>query len=159
MPLCVAIDPGVRTAAFAVFQDGVLTISAFLVSDCRRNLGNLLLAEVAAAGRPAKAMIERPTTYDTRHQKGDQEDISQLNITVGYLAATLEAADHALDIEFVEPRTWKGNIPKEVSKLRVERTLSEAEWGAIRWPSAKGLRHNVTDAIHLGLWAFARQRL
>lgn len=48
------------------------------------------------------------------------------------------------------PREWKGQLPKEVSAQRVEAKLTEEEKRRIEWP-AKRLRHNVYDAIHMGI--------
>lgn len=159
MPLCIAIDPGVRTAGYAVFSDGHVVRAGYIIAKDRRELGYMLLSEAFLEhGRAKRAIIERPTIYDSRHQKGDQKDIADLLLTVGYLAATLEASDCDLTVEMVEPRSWKGQIPKEVSQLRVDRILTEEERLAIRWPTAKSLRHNCWDALHLGVWAFARHR-
>lgn len=56
------------------------------------------------------------------------------------------------------PREWKGQLPKEVSVARVEAKLSTPEKTLIEWP-AKHLKHNVYDALHLGLVFLEREGL
>lgn len=56
------------------------------------------------------------------------------------------------------PREWKGQLPKAVSQARVNAALSDAEKARILWPTAS-LRHNVFDALHLGIVYLQRHRV
>lgn len=56
------------------------------------------------------------------------------------------------------PSEWKGQLPKEISQARVDARLSAGERDLIAWP-AKSLRHNVYDALHLGLVWLEREKI
>ncbi len=68
-------------------------------------------------------------------------------------------------IKYVTPNEWKGSVPKDISQARSWGILSEPERTIVDtcFKSAKGRngmapskRHNVLDAIGIGLWAVGR---
>lgn len=99
-------------------------------------------------------VVEIPQVY-TGPQDEDRNDLVDLAGVVGAISA------HTL-IESVEwsplPRDWKGQIPKEVTQKRVNKRLSDAEKGLVKWP-IKSLAHNVYDALHLGIVYLEREGL
>lgn len=56
------------------------------------------------------------------------------------------------------PREWKGQLPKEISRKRVDAALTDEEKARVKWPSSK-LKHNVYDALHLGLVFLQKNKL
>lgn len=78
------------------------------------------------------------------------------------LAGVQGALIGALPNSYVEwsplPKEWKGQVPKEVSERRVDSKLTKTEKDLIEWP-AKSFRHNVYDAIHLGIVYLEREGL
>lgn len=57
-------------------------------------------------------------------------------------------------------REWKGQVPKEITKRRVENTLVVAELEVYHAALAKvpeSLGHNLVDAVGLGLYHFRRK--
>lgn len=174
--LTMSIDPGVRCAC-AVWLDGQL-VSAKLfgglggqVHPClepvdpvvefaceflpRLEMGKLL---GLPSGKPPfdEIVIEKPVVYDTKHQKGDQQDLIGLAIVVGALTSAL--APYAQGILHVTPSQWKGQTPKPVTKKRAIKALSEDELAVVELPTAKGLQHNCWDAVGIGLHRWGKMR-
>lgn len=58
-------------------------------------------------------------------------------------------------VHFVVPFKWKGQVPKEIHHARVWAVLSDAEKEIVN-KAVRGVapskRHNVFDAIGIGLW-------
>lgn len=96
-------------------------------------------------------VIEKMKVY--KRQKGDPEDLIDLSILGGRLSAL------GLDCRFVEPSAWKGQVPKHVVKRLVEKELTVGETevlAAALKGIAAGKRHNVFDAVGIGLHALER---
>ena len=62
-------------------------------------------------------------------------------------------------IEQIKPVFWKGSINKKIFTQRLERDLTELERSFFSQIKPKGKAHNVLDAIGLGKWAVAKERL
>jgi hypothetical protein len=106
-----------------------------------------------------QAIIERPQVYRASRSKGDPNDLITLAIGVGRMQERLESK--GVTVELVLPATWKGQIPKEVHHRRIlevltatERTRLSASLSGI----APSIRHNLLDAVGLGLWFLRRGR-
>lgn len=92
-------------------------------------------------------VIERPQVY--RNGKGDPNDLITLAITCGKIEALYR------DVQEVLPNTWKGNVPKDIHHRRILDKLSPRELAVIPFlPATK--RHNMVDAIGIGLWYLYR---
>ena len=68
-------------------------------------------------------------------------------------------------VEFILPNEWKGSAPKDVSHARIWAKLDDAEKGIVddafrAHPGRNGMapsrRHNVLDALGIGLWGVGR---
>lgn len=162
----IAIDPGKHTAAFALFEDGKLMHAAWVCVTDSKNCQPHIVAElldkavdpwIAEHGwRVTTARIEIPKHYDIAHQKGDQKDIRDVALVAGacaYVCNSYEAR-----VELIEPWEWKGQIPKNVTKARVDLVLTPEELAQIEWPKQASKRHNIYDAIHMGLRAFTTRK-
>ena len=58
----------------------------------------------------------------------------------------------------VLPRAWKGQLPKEVCGRRTISKLDPAEQAVLgKTNYAKSIRHNLIDAIGIGLWGLGRR--
>lgn len=131
-----AVDPG-NVTGWALFRNGLLEASG---SCGPSGWGNLTA--------PGFALIEMPTIYP--HSKADPNRIMKLQMKVGELKARFEISGSK--VELVEPRTWKGRVPKEVMKGRTIRKLSAQEYARI--PTGAPL--DTWDAVALGLWRIGR---
>lgn len=87
--------------------------------------------------------------------------------TAGYLAGrAVEAACASVQVEYLTPNDWKGSTPKDISHARIWARLTDAEKEIAdsyfrSAPGRNGLapskRHNVLDAIGIGLFAVGRK--
>lgn len=101
-------------------------------------------------------VVEKPQVYVRRRSKGDPNDLIDLAVLAGAICAK---AGRAVQ---VHPRDWKGTIPKArllsqyMVHRRNERDLGEAGCAAYRIGLStlpNSLRHNIADAVGIGLWA------
>lgn len=99
-----------------------------------------------------RTAIERPEVYtEKRLQKGDPNNLITLAIMVGvYICKSVTK-----DIYTPLPKTWKGQVPKEIHNRRVLSALTPFEKdiyavGVVN--VAPSERNNVIDAIGLGQW-------
>lgn len=140
-----AIDPGTRVTGWALFAD-----TRLVECGCWRAGGLLaMLNEVRLAARCAfyeRTVVECPQVYLQRKWRGDPNDLIGVTLVAGAVAALFPSVD------FVIPHTWKGNAPKDVATKRVRMALSDAELRRLP-PKA---RHDVWDAVGIGLWALDR---
>lgn len=125
-----AIDPGSRSRGWARFVDGRL--EACGLGYC--HLQGLVI-------------IENPQVY--RGGKVDPNDLLVLARDVGRVEQM--AIDAGLRVELVHPRTWKGNVPKTVHQRRILAALDANERAMV-----EGKKHDVVDAVGLGLWKVGR---
>lgn len=87
-------------------------------------------------------------------QRSNAQDLIRV-ATVGAAVAGMVSPD----LRFVTPNDWKGQVPKEVMFRRVEKLLTSEEMTTLlRDVSAYpvNLRHNVYDAVGIGLYATGR---
>lgn len=145
MSQVLAIDPG-NDLGWALFEDGQLIFAGL------NNPSTALLDG-------ARAIIERPQVYRSSQSKGDPNDLITLAIGVGQMKERLES--RGVQVDLVLPTTWKGQTPKEIHHKRVLARLSPTEKtrldGCLSCV-ARGVRHNVLDAVGLGLWFLRRGR-
>ncbi|TXH08593.1 MAG: hypothetical protein E6R03_17935 [Hyphomicrobiaceae bacterium] len=98
---------------------------------------------------PARIVVECPRVYPSAQQKGDQNDLIDLALTVGRM---MEFGDTS---EIVYPRQWKGTVDADVMTERIARTARlRGDIKHVRLPRAKSKQHNVWDAVGIGYWVF-----
>ncbi len=143
VPDCVtAIDPSVDDAktGWARFERGQLV-------GCGLRLPDILAGHV---------VIEVPEYRRNSTKRVNPNDLIKLAVRVGELAATSRVFWFA-STQLVTPTEWKGNTPKDIHGLRIIRALSLKELAVYEEVKcAASLRHNVVDAIGLGLWRVGR---
>lgn len=94
--------------------------------------------------------------------KVNPNDIVKLAQTAGRAGALLCEHNYPLawdELEWVEPRTWKGTLTKDTMAVRILETLNVSErqvYFAAADKLPEGVRHNVIDAIGIGLWKLGR---
>jgi len=137
MPLLIAIDPGVHKCALAYFS-GLEVFHVAMIPTGQKP---------ALPEKPSRVVCEVPTVYATRGQRGRQSDIIALAYSAGVMVRAIDCAD----VRLVEPREWKGQVPKNVHHARVRATLTPEE--CLLFDT---LDHNGKDAVALGLWELKR---
>ncbi len=165
MGVLVAVDPGLRGCGVAVFRDGVLVDASYVRSACLKERGpvawRLMVAALAAhvesvAPDATELVVELPQVYPQgRYRKNvpfaNPADLIELAAVVGGVATSSNAT-----LAFaLLPREWTGGVPKGERNTATEGQLAPEELAAYR-PCVKSLRHNVTDAVGLGLHYLGR---
>ena len=169
MATLLALDPGIRYPACALFADREL-VSASRISlpgkltklnmaERVRHIGNLLYGWVTGVliDVPLDRIVyEVPQIYSRRKSKGDPNDLIPLAMVAGYLSGRFPNTQaHGL-----KPREWCGQLPK-VTKgdpwasprgELVARRLDAAERACIV------SSHDAIDAVGIGLHDLERLR-
>ncbi len=110
-------------------------------------------------GKVDLIVMEKPEIYQQRFWKGDPRDLIDLAMVVGGI---IRAATQRVKTVF--PKEWKGQVPKEVTEARVLEALTEEEVKIVQNPTVFGeppsvppsLRHNMFDALGIGMWFLKR---
>ena len=151
----ISIDPGKHSIAWAYFSNAVLVDCGLIQSKNLVVLATKVDVQIIEYRNitPDLVVVEKPQAYQQKHWKGDPNDLIDLALAAG-------AATHALgccEIEFVLPRTWKGQTPKKISNARTLKNLTDIERQVFkRMDVIPSLRHNVIDAIGIGMWKLRR---
>ena len=156
----VSVDPGVNATGLAVFEDEELVGVRLLRAGSLRHMISVLVNEEwpVQFGYPETVIIEQPTVY-RRGGKGDSKDLISVAIVAGAAAAAYGCESLDQTIKFVEPRTWKGSVPKKVHNERILDKLRILELQYFNMciddvPSS--LAHNMIDAVGIGLYDLGR---
>lgn len=164
--LTLAIDPGLRECGLAWYRDQTLVRCGLAVNPDRHGRGLAAWRSMAQAcfalwrprGTLDDLVVELPQVYGSGRGKGDPNDLLQLTGVLGAIGGYLRAQHYH---EFT-PRAWKGQVPKAVHHDRVVNVwLSESELAALRLGCEdvkSDLKHNVLDAVGLGLHWHKRDR-
>lgn len=138
------VDPGAFTG-WAVFGG-----SELVRCGCVTPNNWAYLAEVVIPSwKIVDALIEEPTIYP--HSKASPVSIMALQLKVGELKGRFESV--GCRVELVQPRTWKRQAPKQIHNARTFGTLTFEERVLVQ-----GVRHDVLDAVGLGLWKLGRMK-
>lgn len=149
----ISLDPGLRGSGIAWWSaTGSLRHVAYVRNPEKTGNGPEAWAgyeRVALYDNRADYLVsEVPQVYRAGASKGDPDDLLQLAGVVGVFSVLVSA-----DVRIgVKPREWKGQVPKDVHHARLIKTLSEADLEKINTAAPPSLRHNVLDAVGIGLW-------
>jgi hypothetical protein len=103
---------------------------------------------------PDEGWIEQPKVYP-HSRKVNPDDLLKLMGLVGEWKNYLESM--GCRVEYVEPRQWKGTVPKHIHNRRTLSLLTDGEVAILpKRPRAKDYDHNMLDAVGLGLWKLHR---
>lgn len=138
----VFVDPGKHACAIAHWC-GVEFRSATLIEGSRHDFVSYVVSLT-----PDLLVAECPVVYPRGSGKGeDPNDLIQVALSAG---ACMAACPQSVT---VSPGEWKGQVPKEIHHRRIEPRLTERMRTNIN--AVRGvMRHNVLDAVALGLWWF-----
>jgi hypothetical protein len=142
MPKLLAIDPGEFTG-WAVYENRTLVA-------CGHGAPPASLV-------PDEMIIERPHEHRT---KARVKDIITLAIRAGEWAGKYFGPMDRSHVRYVEPNTWKGgSLDKGVCHSRMWPRLRPEEQRVVSLAGsgiAEGKRHNMLDAVGIGLHASGR---
>lgn len=182
--LLAAVDPGLERCGLAIFEHGKLIDTALITANPKppAMAGEVERAQAVATATirrfvacspsegtvvgalvGARLVVEWPRIYMPGKSKGAGRDILVLACVDGALAAL--AASRGAVVTQVTPDTWKGQLLDKLMMGRVigtgaaddrlsppERLIAVSALDGI----AASLRHNVIDAIGIGLYALGR---
>jgi hypothetical protein len=156
--LMMSVDPGLRAAGYAVFQDGTL-LEVGLLRGLKTGRGPQAWRAVAQAGlgwlsKIDELVMEFPKVYPGTRAKGDPADLLELAGVAGTLAGMVESTTRTT---IYLPREWKGTSPKEKHQAHHYKLLSPHEKQLVDAVKPKSLAHNALDAVLLGLFHVRKQ--
>lgn len=162
IPTLLAIDPGLRGCGLAYFVEAELVHANYYLNPVRKGggpeawfgLGESIFFDFKERGfRVDHYVVEVPQVYRnfTRGDPNDLVEIAAVGAAIGATFPIKKAVGY-------RPREWKGQIKKEIHHPRILGQLSPAEQANIH-EHRKTLRHNVIDAIGLGLYYLERMRI
>lgn len=168
----IAIDPGVHSMAIAVFEEGGILLDAWNEESKSVFLTSVKLSvaeQVERWGSPPVRLInrlQRPANLDrivgerqvvypgAKGMKTNPNDLLDLATCSGAFYGAL-CVEMRANLTLVEPAEWKAQVPKNITRERIEKLLRFTEKGAIK---KGGEMHNVYDAIGIGLYALGRAK-
>jgi hypothetical protein len=158
--ILLAADPGKHFTALAVWVVGNNLrefVRAELVGTkdnpaaARRTMAQAVVRHTR--NTQAHLFCELPQSYTLAQQKGSQNDLIEVAVSVG---AIVGATSADTTVTLVTPAEWKGQLPKDVHHARIAKHITPTMRAHVEaYP--KHLQHNVLDAIALGLWALERK--
>lgn len=170
----ISIDPGLARVAYAIWEPetgkllraGLVRKDHEVATERAQKWADMAWAvddELdLGSGDEIWLVLEVPQIYketQNRDKKGhgrDPNDLIDLAGVLGALAGKLVVGH----VEWSPlPREWKGQLPKAISKMRVDEKLSAAEKETVEWPSVKEFHKDVYDAIHMGIVYLEREGL
>jgi hypothetical protein len=138
----IAVDPGVHGCGVAWFTE----------------TDTLMTCEYRTQTLPqTDGVREWRTVCEIPEQRGRATNIPARDLIAVALAAGRMVGGRAC--VFVTPSHWKGQLPKDVQHARMLKVLTPAElhiMNACCAPVKASLRHNVYDAVCLGLVRLGR---
>ena len=142
-----SIDPGTKDMGWALWEDNELSM-------CGLARGKNWLETVQALPKFTlkKLTIEDQQIY--RRSPINAHSLLAVARVVGAVIAYYDFVPHAI----VSPAKWKGQLPKEVCNRRTLSKLTDLELRQFEIaPCPASLKHNLIDAIGIGLWASRRR--
>jgi hypothetical protein len=132
----ISVDPGVHACGVAWWVDGALVAA------------ELRSIPLGARSPDWDCVCEKPQVY--RGSRVRAADLVDLAIAAGRMTGNLPT-------KYVLPAEWKGQVPKHVQHVRMWEALSDEEIKILTAVDcAKSLKHNVYDAVCLGLKELGR---
>lgn len=169
MSVLLAVDPGLRYPAAALFKDGLLvkasripipkniTTKTPVLERCR----GICFAVVDYVGTaygvpviPDTLVVEYPQVYTQDKSKGNPNQLTPLAAMGGVLAGLYPNSAVMSPL----PREWTGNVPKAEEGDPWKSPRGQRVWD--RLSADERLRvvpsHDSIDAVGLGLWGLGR---
>lgn len=170
--ILLAIDPGVRHPAGAIFRDRLLmrasrvalpsSLIKLEVGDRLSRIANLIVewadSVLGTSGMVGELTCEMPQIYSASKSKGDPNNLVLLAVLDGMIEGRLKTVNRDLITRLPKPAEWCGQIPKNedgdpwdsARGHRVRSRLSDTEFATV------DASHDAIDAVGIGLWACGR---
>ncbi len=142
-----AVDPGKKSSAVACFKDGEF-IGVWFADPAGMDIKPGHVGEVA---------MEMPRAYPGSPVR--ENDL--LDLAAAGMAVASKLGKPLTRIQLIFPADWKGTVPKPICQKRIERKLTQGELirlGQCLAPVKASIRHNLYDAVGIGLYALKRAK-
>jgi hypothetical protein len=144
-----AVDPGTQVSGWAVFEDEKLRDSGVILpcGESWTERGDIVVAEldrISGEHDVNNVVIEEPQQYSGGSKKARGAKGSDSILKLFALAHMIRTVlwRRGVFSTMVKPTTWKGQVPKHITRSRMER----------RWKRTFGELDDETDAVGLGTW-------
>lgn len=140
------VDPGGACLGWAEFVDGRLDrcgLSRTKMKDVGMRAAAHRAALVALGAYSGDVKCECMRFRPRKGKKGayiPPQDLIELNLIAGHVGT-----------RWLEPTDWKGMVPKKIHQPKILEALSKEELALVEAVMPPSLRHNVIDAIGIGL--------
>jgi hypothetical protein len=146
-----SLDPAKARCGWALFQGGV-----YARGGVWRGSLNGLTWDVP---RSRTVVVEVPQVYAAASMSSDPNDLVDITFSGGFVA---RAAGPSV-VRLMRPREWKGQVPKDITRERAKRRLTDRELEAamadeMRIKPAR-FRADFWDALGVGLVALGRAKV
>ena len=142
------IDQGTKEMGWALWEDNELQI-------CGIARGQNWVEAVLAL---PKFTIERLTIEDQQIYRKSPINAHSL-LAVARVVGAVVAYYQFPKFVLVPPAKWKGQLPKDVCNRRTLSKLTDSELYQVEVaPCPASLKHNLLDAVGIGLWASRRRK-
>lgn len=145
--ILLAIDPSTTSTGWAMFEDDKLVRKG-----CIKGSGGTPIERAAnvARGIEDKINLYHPTHIISEYPHKGGPGMKSKTITILFhLCGAIHglAIAYDLDVEFIEPIKWKGNIPKKIHQPRIIKRVKK------RYDIDISEENNdVIDAVGIGDW-------
>lgn len=166
MSIVLALDPGIRYPACALFVSGTLAAAGRvklpgawtklpmaqrcleIAKACRTWLGDKSVYDTKL-----DYVFEWPKVYAGKKAKGDPADLFPLTGVGMAVAGLLNDVIHELNVHSYLPREWAGNIPKSTKGNPLDSIRGQRVWGRLSdaEKAVVVLSHDALDAVGIGL--------
>lgn len=154
--MVLAIDPGTKGIGWARFTPAGTLTEAGLARTTARGLHLAAISLSYQIPKDPEVYVEEMT-----YRPGDRRSVPRDLLRVQWIGAAVASAVSSAGIPIpVTPAKWKGQVPKVIHHPRIVKALTAGEVECMDRGLAdvpEGLRHNVLDAIGIGLWAVGRR--
>ncbi len=157
--ILLALDPGLRRCGWAVFHDGLYHQAGLSRGEMKTSVKDvpawIAVIEAIPDPWPDELICEYPQVYTSRMDAAN--DLLQLASVLGVAAHKWKDVKNTM----VRPRQWKGQRPKAATEHQAKLVLDVYEKGNVERDLSlvsPSLRHNVWDAICIGLVHLRRMR-
>jgi hypothetical protein len=138
-------DPSTKATGLALFHDRrLVSVQLFEAKGVHGMLEQIARLTVP---REAELLIEAPGFY--RFDRAKPENVAKIHQIVGAVRA------HFTTSRTVTPVQWNRGVPKNIAHPRIKALLSRVELAMVE-SIREAVRHNVYDAVGLGLWLHGR---
>jgi len=143
-----SIDPGTKEMGWALWEHNELQI-------CGLARGENWIESVRAL---PKFTIEKLTIEDQQIYRRSPINAHSL-LAVARVVGAVVAYYGFPKFSLVAPAKWKGQLPKDVCNRRTLSKLTAEELKQVEVaPCPASLKHNLIDAVGIGLWANGRRK-